>query len=88
MGIRLINHSSHKKDFIFKFVRDRKWWTIGWLFDAQNRRGLRWSTYWPVCFMPWSSPAAEVRLFRLSFQATEDVKALLKLRIFSNTRSR
>jgi hypothetical protein len=33
-------------------------------------------------------PSPEVRLFRVSFQAAEDVKALLKLLIFSNTRSR
>jgi hypothetical protein len=33
-------------------------------------------------------PSPEVRLFRVSFQAEADVKTLLKLLIFSNTRSR
>ena len=34
-----ITHRCHKKEFLLKFVRDRKRW-IQWLFEAKKRYGL------------------------------------------------
>ena len=34
-----ITHRCHKKDFLLKFVRDRKRWQY-WLFEARRRFGL------------------------------------------------
>jgi len=34
-----ITHRCHKKDFLFKFARDRRRW-IRWLFEAKKRYGL------------------------------------------------
>jgi len=35
-----ITHQCHKKEFLLKFVRDRRRW-IGWLFEAKKRYGIR-----------------------------------------------
>jgi putative transposase len=34
-----ITHRCHKREFLFKFARDRRRW-IGWLFEAKKRYGL------------------------------------------------
>jgi REP element-mobilizing transposase RayT len=34
-----ITHRCHKKEFLFKFARDRRRW-LHWLFEAQKRFGL------------------------------------------------
>ena len=35
-----ITQRCHKKEFLLKFVRDRRCW-IEWLFEARKRYGLR-----------------------------------------------
>ena len=39
-----ITHRCHKKEFLFKFVKDRKRW-LTWLFKAKKRFGLRILNY-------------------------------------------
>ena len=34
-----ITHRCHKKEFLFKFIKDRRRW-IQWLFEAKRRYGL------------------------------------------------
>lgn len=39
-----ITHRCHKKEFLFKFARDRRRW-IEWLFEARKRYGLKVLNY-------------------------------------------
>ncbi|WP_232223077.1 transposase [Desulfosarcina sp. BuS5] len=39
-----ITHRCHKKEFLFKFTRDRRRW-LQWLFEAKKRYGIRILTY-------------------------------------------
>jgi putative transposase len=39
-----ITHRCHKKEFLFKFARDRRRW-IEWSFEARKRHGLKVLNY-------------------------------------------
>lgn len=39
-----ITHRCHKKEFLFKFARDRRRW-IEWLFESRKRYGLKVLNY-------------------------------------------
>ena len=39
-----ITHRCHKREFLLRFLKDRKRW-IYWLFEAKKRFGLRISNY-------------------------------------------
>ncbi|MBU2678036.1 MAG: transposase [Gammaproteobacteria bacterium] len=47
-GIWHITHRCHKKEFLLKFVRDRRLWRH-WLFEARRRYGLSVLNYIVTC---------------------------------------
>ena len=42
--VRHMTHRCHKKEFLFKFARDKRRW-IEWLFEAKKRYGLKVLNY-------------------------------------------